>query len=446
MDQIKLIDKYKKKGPRYTSYPPIPFWNKITDQTKWLKHINEGMQKNNNIDLYIHIPFCESLCYYCGCHRTITKNHDVEVPLLNSIIKEWSLYLANFKQTPQINSLHLGGGTPTFLSPINLNHLLQSFEPYKSKTFVGSIEIDPRTCQREHLEVLKKFGFKRLSLGIQDFDSNVQKSINRYQDSKLVRLIVEQARSMGFDSINFDLIYGLPKQSLKSIEDTIEEVIKLNPDQIAFYSFAHLPDKIKNQKLIKSEDLPNPELKRMIYDHGKELLERNGFIEIGMDHFAKKDSYLANALIQKKLHRNFMGYTDKKTELLIGLGPSSISDSSKSFRQNEKNFSEYQNQVNLGILPHSHGHEHSMTDVKTQQIILDLLCHQKANLEELSSLPYSEKIMKEIEEFQNDGLVSFESDQLHISSLGKIFSRNIAMSFDSYLREQTEKELFSSTI
>jgi oxygen-independent coproporphyrinogen-3 oxidase len=277
-----LVEKYNRPGPRYTSYPPVPFWHNIPSEKEWITHLKDNYQEDVGVDLYVHVPFCESLCYYCGCNRTITKNHDVEDYYLAALLKEWEIYKEKLGFSLKINSLHFGGGTPTFLSPSNLEKLITTLIQNKSNTFIGSIEIDPRTCNDGHIEVLSRLDIKRVSLGIQDFDPNVQKAINRDQSPAMVELLVEKLRLSNFASINFDLIYGLPKQSLDSISKTIEIVAKLKPDLIAFYSYAHLPERIKNQRLIVESDLPSPEKKKELYELGKKLLIENGYVDVGM--------------------------------------------------------------------------------------------------------------------------------------------------------------------
>jgi oxygen-independent coproporphyrinogen-3 oxidase len=441
-----LIQKYNRPGPRYTSYPPVPFWNKAPSEDGWIEHIKSSYDEQVGVDLYVHVPFCESLCYYCGCNRTITKNHDVEDNYLSALLKEWMIYKQKLGFTLKINSLHFGGGTPTFLSPNNLEKLISTLLENKSKSFIGSIEIDPRTCNDGHIEVLSRCDIKRVSLGIQDFDPAVQKAINRDQPPLMVQVLVDKLRSNNFSSINFDLIYGLPKQSLDSISNTIDIVSKMKPDLIAFYSYAHLPEKIKNQKLIVESDLPSPELKRALYELGKKLLMENGYVDIGMDHFALPTSFLYQAKINKSLHRNFMGYVDKKSAVLIGLGPTSISDSSLSFIQNIKDVKAYEQKVKLGELPIEIGHIHNKNDLLIQEVVLQLMCQNEIDIKNINDLPYGDKIEQELHLFQEDGIVEIENQQVRITPVGKIFVRNVAMSFDYHLREQSSKVKFSQTI
>lgn len=441
-----LILKYNRPGPRYTSYPPVPFWNSAPDEEKWISHIKNSYQEEVGVDLYVHVPFCESLCYYCGCNRTITKNHEVESPFIEALLKEWEIYKIKLGFPVKINSLHFGGGTPTFLSPKNLEKLISTLILHKTKDFIGSIEIDPRTCSVEHLEVLNRLGIKRISLGIQDFDSDVQKAIHRSQSPEMVETLVQKLRSNNFSSLNFDLIYGLPKQSLHSISRTIEIVSKMKPDLIAFYSYAHLPERIKNQRLILESDLPSPEIKRELYELGKKLLLDQGYEDIGIDHFALPSSYLYKAKAEKKLHRNFMGYVDKKSSVLIGLGPTSISDSSLSFVQNIKEVKSYQAMVDRGMLPIEIGHTHNKKDLLIKEIILEMICHYSVLIQEKESIPFWEEIEKELQAFEEDGILKLDDKLISITSLGEGFVRNIAMSFDYYLRQRETGVRFSLTI
>ncbi len=441
-----LIQKYNRPGPRYTSYPPLPFWHNTPNEEHWFNQIKTTYQESEGVDLYVHVPYCESLCYYCGCNRTITKDHAVEEPYVNVLLKEWEIYCHHLGFVPKINSLHFGGGTPTFLSPYNLERIIKILTQNKAENFIGSIEIDPRTCLSAHLEVLERQGFQRVSLGIQDFDSSVQGAIHRHQSPAMIEQLVEKIRFHKIQSINFDLIYGLPKQTVQSIEDTIRVVTKIKPDLIAFYSYAHLPDRIKNQRLIKNSDLPGPELKNEIYEKGKDLLKSEGYLDIGMDHFARSDNFLFKAKEQKRLHRNFMGYVDKKSSILIGLGPTAISDSSLGFIQNEKDINQYQKSILQGHLAIHTGHTHSELDLYVQKLILELMCQDEMNLSECEKIPHWCDIQQELNEFVSDGLIKLTPHHLGVTPLGKNFIRNLAMCFDFYLRSPSSSNKFSQTI
>lgn len=440
-----LITKYGRPGPRYTSYPPVPFWQYTPSEEEWVKHVTKSYRKQDGIDLYVHVPYCEKLCYYCGCNRTITKNHNVESPFLEMILKEWEIYHSLLGFKPKINSLHFGGGTPTFLSPKNLELLIATLTQEKMDSFIGSIEIDPRTCSDEHLKVLMEHQITRVSLGIQDFDSAVQKAINRHQSVTLVEQLVDKIRKHRITSINFDLVYGLPLQSITTISETINIVRKMRPDLIAFYGYAHLPQKIKNQRLINEAQLPSAILRQELYETGKNILCKHGYDDIGLDHFALPGSFLHTAMLKGKLHRNFMGYVDKKSNILIGLGPTSISDSSMSFIQNAKEIDTYRAILKKNQLPIEKGHTHSPDDLIAQNLILRLMCNGSAHIKNEAIQNWS-AVEKELIEFKNDGLLIFENDQIILTPLGKNFRRNVAMSFDHHLRNQKFQNNFSQTI
>lgn len=443
---LNLVNKYNKAVPRYTSYPPVPFWNGKHDHDEWISHIKSSYDPSVGLDLYIHVPFCERLCYYCGCNRTITKNHDVEVSFCHLILKEWKLYVEKLGFTPVVNSLHFGGGTPNFLSKQNLTLILEEILVNKSKDFKGSIEIDPRTIKEEHYEVFKNFDISRVSLGIQDFDVNVQTAINRFQSFELVQRVVNDLRSSGVASINFDLIYGLPRQTIETVGSTFDQVRLLKPDLIAFYSYAHLPERLKNQKLIKSEDLPDAELKRQLYLTGKRKLEEDGYVEIGMDHFARPGSYLYKAMVEKSIHRNFMGYVDKKSSVLVGLGPTAISDSSLSFVQNNKNLEEYTKSIQNNEFSFTTGHVQSMEDTNVQNLIQNLMCNREILIKDLEKILDYESVLKDLEEFKFDGILEFVPEKIIINSDAMGFVRNVAHVFDFHFKNQVQNTKFSQSI
>ena len=338
---MNLTTKYNVAAPRYTSYPTVPAWHTTPSQEEWKELVKACFKKTNSINgisLYIHLPFCESLCTYCACNTRITVNHKVEEPYLESVLNEWKLYLELLTEKPRIKEIHLGGGTPTFFSPVNLQRLLAGIlnkvEVCDDHDF--SFEGHPSNTTSEHLQTLFDLGFKRVSFGIQDFDPIVQDVINRYQSYEEVDNVVREARRIGYASINFDLVYGLPLQKLETITDTIAKVIQLNPDRIAFYSYAHVPWIKPGQRKFTEKDLPVDVEKRKLYEKGLEMFNLAGYEDIGMDHFAKKSDPLYTSMKEKTLHRNFMGYTDKYTELMISLGVSAISDTCNSFGQNIK--------------------------------------------------------------------------------------------------------------
>ncbi|WP_412463229.1 oxygen-independent coproporphyrinogen III oxidase [Halobacteriovorax sp. RT-2-6] len=427
-----LVQKYNVPVPRYTSFPAVPYWTGAPSQEMWFEHIKEGYDKSQGVELYIHVPFCEKLCYYCGCHRVISKNKNRGIEYVDFLLREWELYLEQMGDI-NISSIHLGGGTPNFLNEEAFSTLLDKLkESIDAKEFKGSIEIDPRTCSKSQLDLYKKLGFSRLSMGIQDFDPVVQEAIGRIQPFEKVKELVDYCREIGIDDINFDLIYGLPYQTLDTVEATIEKVISLKPLQIAFYSYAHLPSKIKNQKLIPEEALPEGALKRALYEHGKGLLENHSYKEIGLDHFAKSNSQLYQAKQEGKLRRNFMGHTHKSSPIIIGLGCSSISSSAKSFVQNEKNVKTYFESISKRRLAISTGHIHTQEDIVVEEILQNFFATNSVSKKDWQSLKNASHINSKICELEEDGLIT-NSDKIIVTDDGRPFMRNIASIFDHHL-------------
>lgn len=442
-----LIKKYNIAAPRYTSYPTVPYWD-IEKWTKelWLSSVKTSYSESalQGISLYIHLPFCESLCTYCGCNTRITKNHSVEEPYIEAVVKEWKMYRKILECNPRIREIHLGGGTPTFFSPENLEKLIKGIVSGSEITADAefSFEAHPANTTYDHLKVLYNSGFKRLSLGIQDFDPEVQAIINRKQTIEQVRLVTEQARRAGYTSINFDLIYGLPLQKLSSVENTVNEVIKLMPDRIAYYSYAHVPWIKPGQRKFTEADLPEDEKKRALYEKGRMLLLSAGYQDIGMDHFALKTDTLYKAMKDGMLHRNFMGYTHQYTRLSIGLGVSSISDSWYAFSQNIKLLEPYLEQVTNGELPLMKGHILTARDLVNRKEILNIMCKGYTNMG-----PSDSNLMERLAPLMEDKLVEFACQKLQVTPLGKAFLRNICMAFDERLWDsQPDSRIFSMAI
>ncbi|MFI5188361.1 MAG: oxygen-independent coproporphyrinogen III oxidase, partial [Chitinophagales bacterium] len=374
-----LLYKYNIAVPRYTSYPTVPFWQEGIDVQRWKQTFNTEFLKNNlreGISLYIHLPFCESLCTYCGCNKKITTNHSVEQEYLESINKEWKLYRQLMNEPPIIREIHLGGGTPTFFSPRNLGLL---FDSIIKRSIVHphhefSVEGHPNNTTKKHLEVLYSLGFRRISFGVQDTNPEIQHIINRIQPFENVKRVTDEARSTGFKSVNFDLIYGLPKQTRETIKKTVLQSLELKPDRVAFYSYAHVPWTSRGQRLFDENDLPSAEDKLNLYIQGKKLFIDNGYRDIGMDHFALQSDDLYNAWLDGSLHRNFMGYTTQKTSLLLGLGVSSISDAGIAFAQNKKALHEYYESIGKNELPLFRGYFLTEEDASFRKYILDISC------------------------------------------------------------------------
>lgn len=434
-----LIQKYNIPAPRYTSYPTVPFWN---NEPGWEAALAQS--STAPLSLYIHLPFCERLCTYCSCNKYITVNHDHEAPYIAAVLKEWALYLQRFTTRPQLQELHLGGGTPTFFSPHNLRCLLetilQSCDVLPGAAF--AFEGHPNNTTYEHLQTLYELGFRRVSLGIQDFDLAVQTIINRIQPYENVEKVVREARELGYTSINFDLIYGLPLQTPQSISATIEKVMHLYPDRISFYSYAHVPwVKGNGQRLFTERDLPVPAIKRGLYELGRSMLTEHYYEEIGMDHFALPDDELYKAQQSGTLHRNFMGYTIHRSNRLLGLGMSAISDHGTAYTQNEKNLAAYQQALEEGRLPVVRSHVQSQEDLYHGRHIRELMCNF-----ETACTP-SLTVMEHLQEPLRDGLVEIQPGRVAVTEKGKPYIRNICMAFDAYLwKNSPNTRVFSGAI
>lgn len=452
-----LIAKYNVQGPRYTSYPTVPFWDEVSFTTEaWKETVIRSFKESNQaegISIYIHLPFCEQMCTFCACHKRITKQHSFEKPYIDAVLKEWQLYL-NLLQTasnekPILKELHLGGGTPTFFSPENLHFLLEHI--FETVTIPEnpefSFEGHPNNTTYEHLKTLYDLGFRRVSFGIQDYDLEVQLAINRIQPFKNVEKVTQYAREIGYKSVSHDLVFGLPFHNWEKMKHTIEKTISLKPDRIAFYSYAHVPwIKGVGQRGFSEADLPAGEEKRKLYENGKLLLEELGYLEIGMDHFSLPTDDLYLSMKQNKLHRNFMGYTSGKTQLMIGLGMSAISDSWFAFAQNEKTVEAYQNRVNRGELPVFKGHILSEEDLIFRQQILNIMCRLETSWEQFDEKQF-EPIVSKLQELQADKLIDLHESGLTIREEGRPFIRNVAMAFDKHLMTNTpDKQVFSTVV
>lgn len=447
-----LVTKYNKAVPRYTSYPTVPYWDNNLTEEKWIDHIQKAFIKYNadGISLYIHLPYCESLCTYCACNTRITVNHKVELPYIESVLKEWQLYLNQFQGKPLIKEIHLGGGTPTFFSPENLTYLLSTIlnSVEISTEYDFSFEGHPGNTTKEHLQALYDLGFKRVSFGIQDFDEKVQDTINRYQTFEEVKQVLDDARQIGYTSINFDLVYGLPYQTVESINDTITKIISLKPERIAFYSYAHVPWLKPGQRKYSEKDLPADSYKRSLYETGKDLFLSANYDDIGMDHFALPDDTLFDAAKKGALHRNFMGYTTNTTKLLVALGCSSISDSWDAFAQNIKTVEEYQKVVNEGHFPIFKGHVLTEEDLIIRQHILNIMCKNETSwlddAQKFGSLP---EALEQLKDLEKDGLATVINEKLIVTETGKAFLRNICLCFDTrYWAKKPEAAIFSSSV
>ena len=439
-----LIDKYNVPIPRYTSYPTVPFWKDgLLDNADWKLQIEKAIQYNKTkegISLYIHLPFCEQLCTYCGCNKRITKNHSVETIYIDALLKEWKMYKTIFGDDIVIRELHLGGGTPTFFSPENLvflmTELFKDVKIHPEKEF--SFEGHPNNTTKEHLQSLYNIGFRRVSFGVQDLNVKVQTAINRIQPFEKTKQVTDWAREIGYESVNFDLIYGLPFQTNETIKETIETVIQLQPNRIAFYSYAHVPWTKKSQRAYDENDLPKGKDKYALYELGKQLFTNANYTDVGMDHFALENDGLLISKQKGLLHRNFMGYTTTNTEVLVGLGVSAISDVFYGFRQNYKTVEEYYQAINENTIPIHRGINVNDEDILYRKHILNIACKGKTDWKndfELTSF-----MKEQLNDLQKDGLVEWNDSQLEVTNLGWSFLRNICAVFDKKMNDNKHQQ------
>jgi oxygen-independent coproporphyrinogen III oxidase len=447
-----LLKKYDVPVPRYTSYPTVPHWHtEPFTQEAWFGAVKRCFDETNQakgISLYIHLPFCESLCTYCACNTRITKNHKVEEGYIEAVLKEWATYLKVFGERPLVRELHLGGGTPTFFSPENLTRLMEGIfaQADRHPDFEFSFEGHPNNTTYTHLQHLGAQGFSRVSYGVQDLDMKVQVAINRVQPFENVQRVTHESRSLGYQSVNFDLVYGLPWQTPVSVADTVKKVISLLPERIAFYSYAHVPWLRPGQRSYTDADLPTDVEKRALYETGRQLLLDAGYFDIGMDHFSLPTDGLYKAHQQGKLHRNFMGYTTNPTDLLVGLGTSSISDAHYAYAQNVKSVEGYTDNIEKKGNALMKGHMMSEEDRLRRKCILQLACQGKLAWVLLEQV-WNPDLATKIEEFIADGLVVMREGELALLPEGRPFIRNICSAFDLHLQaRKTSGQVFSRSI
>ncbi len=428
------LHKYNISVPRYTSYPTVPNWKEASfNLTGYHKALHQSFWENGKeVSLYIHLPFCESLCTYCGCNTHITKNHSVEDTYITYLLKEWRLYLNLLPTRPIISEVHLGGGTPTFFSPENLKRLIQGIietgNTISDPKF--SFEGHPANTTKEHLQSLYDVGFRRVSFGIQDFDTKVQQLINRKQTYEQVKHVTANAREIGYESINYDLIYGLPGQTVETMKSTFERVADLKPDRIAFYSYAHVP-KLKPSQKVFEDQLPSPKEKLNMLKLGKETLDIMGYEEVGMDHYCLPKDDLLSARKEGLLHRNFMGYTICSTSLQIGLGASAISDAWTSFVQNEKTIVEYYKKLDNNELPIKKGHLHTTEDIFVRKHILNLMCHYRTSWRPEELVLFGLNInYSGLKALENEGYLECDETGIKVNTTGRDIIRVICSMLD----------------
>jgi oxygen-independent coproporphyrinogen-3 oxidase len=451
-----LIRKYDVSGPRYTSYPTADRFVDAFGEAQfrqWLARRNVG-GINQPLSVYMHLPFCKTVCYYCACNKVVTRDHGRSAKYIKYLEKELALVGPLAGAERQICQLHWGGGTPTFLAADEMRALMRAIDARfeRAPGFECSIEIDPRSAPAGTLALLGELGFNRVSVGVQDFDPAVQRAVHRIQGEELTRGVVEEARASGFRSVNLDLIYGLPKQTLDSFNRTLDAVIALDPDRIALYSYAHLPKLFKPQRRIAEADLPSPEAKLQILTLAIGRLTREGYLYIGMDHFAKADDELAIAQAQGRLQRNFQGYSTHPAADMLGFGVSAIGKVGPTYYQNRKELGEYYAELDAGRLPVARGIELTQDDLVRRAVIQALVCHFRVSIEsiELAHLidfrRYFADELADLRRLAQDGLVELGPDWIIVTSKGRLMVRTVCMVFDRYLRERARQASYSKVI
>jgi len=451
-----LIRKHDVGGPRYTSYPTADRFVEAFGEVElkqWLAKRNIG-GISLPLSVYVHLPFCDTLCYYCGCNKVVTRDHSRSAKYINYLEKELALLGPLLGSDRQVSQLHWGGGTPTFLSRDEMKSLCEALrrEFVFTKDMECSIEVDPRRVAAGTLGFLGELGFNRVSIGVQDFDAAVQKAVHRIQSEDETRRVIEEARASGFRSVNVDLIYGLPKQTLDSFDRTLDRVIGLDPDRIALYSYAHLPRLFPPQRRIAEADLPAPESKLQILTLAIGRLTRAGYVYIGMDHFAKENDELAIAQAQGRLQRNFQGYSTHADSDMIGLGVSAIGRIGPTYYQNRKDLEHYYAVLDAGRLPVARGIELSPDDLVRRAVIQALACHFRVSIEsiELAYLVDFERYFAEelgdLKALARDGLVELDPEWIVVTPKGRLLVRIICMVFDRYLRQRQARAAYSKVI
>jgi oxygen-independent coproporphyrinogen-3 oxidase len=453
-----LIRRYDVSGPRYTSYPTADRFVEAFSEAEYTQALTlrkSGLAtKKLPLSLYVHIPFCESLCYYCACNKIITKHHDRAAKYLRYLAREVDLHTSILGLGQPVSQLHLGGGTPTFLTDVELRELMAMLRRNFSFTPGGeySIEVDPRTIDIKRLDTLAELGFNRLSFGVQDFDPAVQKAVHRVQPAEQVFALVKAARERHFDSINVDLIYGLPMQSPESFDRTLAQINELRPDRIALYAYAHLPERFKPQRRIDSLELPSASAKVSMLSHSMASLVKAGYVYVGMDHFALPNDALTVAKRQGRLHRNFQGYSTQPDCDLIGLGVSSIGRIGATYSQNAKTVEEYYDDLDQGHFPVVRGLALSRDDMIRRSVIMALMCQGQVAFESIGLaflIEFKTYFASEIEKLQKleeQGLVILEASGIQVTEMGWFFVRAVAMVFDRYLQTDRNRAKFSKII
>jgi oxygen-independent coproporphyrinogen-3 oxidase len=451
---LDLIKRYDKSGPRYTSYPTALELHEGFGEAEYLLHIQKSNAAGGPLSLYFHIPFCDTVCFYCACNKIVTKNRAHAVPYLENLCQEIAMQGKLFDNSRPVNQLHWGGGTPTFLSYEQMKQLMdttrQHFNLREDDSGEYSIEVDPRETNDLTIAQLRELGFNRISLGLQDFDLDVQKAVNRLQSQEQTFAVLEAARKEGFRSTNIDLIYGLPLQTEQTFATTLEQVLAYAPDRFSIFNYAHMPSRFKTQRQINDSDLPTAAVKLEILQMVGKKLTDAGYVYIGMDHFAKPDDELAVAQREGKLYRNFQGYSTHSDCDLVGLGVTSIGRVGDAYMQNYKELDEYDAAISQGKLPVYRGVDLDEDDKLRRAVITQLICHFELSFGKIEAefnIDFSKYFASELENLhlmKEDGLLELTADSIKVSSAGRLLIRNICMVFDKYLAQKQQQ--FSKVI
>ena len=451
-----LIAKYDAAGPRYTSYPTAPHFHDAFSSEEYLRHASASNAKGNPLSLYFHIPFCDTVCFYCACNKIATKDRSMAAPYLQRLHREIALQGALFDRNRRVEQLHWGGGTPTFISHQEMRELMrvtgEHFTLCDDDSGEYSIEIDPREATPEGVALLREIGFNRMSLGVQDFDPEVQRAVNRIQSEAQTREVLHAAKSEGFRSVSIDLIYGLPLQTVERFTRTLERVVATDPDRLSIFNYAHLPDRFKPQRRINENELPSPEEKLEILKMTFAYLQQAGYLYIGMDHFAKPDDELAQAQRDGTLYRNFQGYSTHADCDLIGLGVTSIGMVGPTYSQNQRTLDAYNQALDNGRLPLLRGLELSRDDLIRRDVITRIICHFALDFRaiearwEIDFARYFAHELQALQEMAQDRLLQLSNQQLEVLPRGRLLIRNVCMVFDLYLRQQQQQVRFSRVI
>lgn len=452
---IDLIKRYDKAGPRYTSYPTAVEFDERFASDSYRQQIALSNQRGGPLSLYFHLPFCDTVCFYCACNKIITKNRKHAEPYLANLHKEIALQAALFDSNRIVEQLHWGGGTPTFLSHEQMRELMaitrEHFTLADDESGEFSIEIDPREADADTIALLREIGFNRISLGVQDFNPIVQKAVNRIQSEAETFTVIDAARANGFRSISIDLIYGLPHQTPDSFAETLDKIIAVSPERLSVFNYAHMPERFKVQRQMNSEDMPRPEVKLEILHRSIEQLTAAGYVYIGMDHFAKPDDELAIAQRENKLYRNFQGYSTHSECDIIGLGVTSIGSVGDSYSQNQRTLEDYAASLSNNELPVFRGITLNDDDKIRRTVITRLICHFSLDINAIESeldIDFSEyfvDVFPQLDQFAQDGLLTYDKNKIEVLPVGHLLIRNICMAFDFYIKEKTEQR-FSKVI